>query len=109
MSDFAEVFGEWLIETVQVEPSTGGGWDREQFGASHELGECMVQEVTSLQRDGQGNLVEGSGSITRADDPGDNLNVGDRVTLPSGRVGRVISLGQVKPVEMFGQWVAQVA
>lgn len=55
MSDFADVFGEWLTHSVEIAPYLGDGFDGPTFGAAVTRDDVMVEDVRRLVRGADGN------------------------------------------------------
>lgn len=81
----------WFVHTVTVDTylgqrANGAAWDTDNAVA------CWVEESTELIRDTDGKEVVSSAKVFAPLDQRSRFATGSKVTLPSGRVARVLVL-----------------
>lgn len=87
MDDFAEFY----VHTVTSEPFLGSGSHGPIFGGPVDVS-CFVNETTRFVRDSEGVEVLSTATIAAPKGEATHFPAGSLVTLPSGRVSRVLSL-----------------
>lgn len=94
--DLLTIFG---VHEVTVTPLTGYGARGETYGAEFTVTKCWVMEKTLLVRDKTGAEVPSTAQIALR--PEHDVPVGSKITLPSGRETRVISVSKTPEVEQL--------
>lgn len=102
MSEFAAEFDDFLTEQVGVEHYIGASMNGPQFGpfiVVPAVGETklMIEDVRRLVRDSLGNQVVSESTIYVPRESAGRLSLHSRVTMPDGRVSRVIRVASFSP------------
>jgi hypothetical protein len=80
VSDFGELFGEW-VAPLSVSTFAGDGWDGPTFAPPVELDDCMVEPVQRLVRTAEGNERMSAATVYVPPERGDLFALQSRVTL----------------------------
>lgn len=99
MSDFLEVFSDFLGHTVTVEPFEGDGAFGQGYGASTSVSSVMVEHVDRLVRTSTGDDVQSNTRLYVPLESADQFPLESRVTLGGGRQ---YTVAQTDSFEVYG-------
>jgi hypothetical protein len=85
MSDFVEVFADFLGHTVTVEPYEGDGAFGVGYGSPTEVSSVMVEHVDRMVRTSTGDELQSNTRLYVPLEAAEDFPLESRVTLPSGR------------------------
>lgn len=106
MSDFVDVFEDWLTQTVQVRPLLGSTAEGVTFGALVTLDEVGVEDARRLVRDSDGREVVSETTLYVP--PGKAaVKPGDEIILAS-RTATVIRVADFEPFGLFDHRVVNL-
>lgn len=107
MSDFEDLFDEWLTQSVSIEPAQGGSMEGVTFGAAVPFADVAVEHARRLVRDADGREAVSETTIyIPAGRPA--VKAGDRVTLGDGSIATVIRTADFSPFGLFDHKVANL-
>lgn len=107
MSDFADLFGDWLKQSVVVRNPVGAGAEGTIYDPPQIVQNVMVEHKRRLVRDVDGREVL---SETTLYAPGDSLAMkpGARVDLLDGSRSTVITAAKQTLDDVFDHWVVSL-
>lgn len=118
MSDFAEVFGDWLTHVVVVEAYQGAGMEGASFAAPVTLGgensdvdgvEIMLEPKRRLIRNSDGNQIVSETTLYVTNAGASSFPLHSRVTLPSGEQTTVERVATGETYDLFDHMVVNLA
>lgn len=108
MSEFEDVFGDWLTHVVVVEPYLGAGIEGVSYGAPQQIGgdessiadaELMVERKRRLIRSSDGNEIVSETTLYVSHAAAAAFPLHSRVTLDGDEVTTV---ERVAPMDVYG-------
>jgi len=109
VSDFGEVFDEWLTETVEISPRLGAGAEGVQYGEPQRIEGCMIDDSARLIRASDGNQIVSDTTIYVPTSRADAVELHARVKLPSGRVATAERIARPEVYGIFDFVVVNLA
>lgn len=90
-SDFMATFGDWMVDGVTATPTDGISVEGPVAGTAQALGPVLVEDRERMVRNSQGVEVLSSRAVYVPAEAPYKPTLGDVVTFPDGRKGRVLN------------------
>lgn len=108
MTEFDELFGEWAVNGITVEPFEGNTFDGSTWGPpSLPIDGCLVDYTHRLIRTSEGKEITSSATISAPEQVAGHFTPNSRVTLPGGRTAVVVQVSGPDP--LFGHTTVVLA